>query len=42
MRLENLDAAAIAKNYTEAMKSHNKAVDDFDAYVQLVPKTENI
>ena len=42
LRLENLDAAAIANNYTEAMKSYNKAVADFDAYVQLIPDTENI
>ena len=42
LRLENLDAAAIAKNYTNAMKSYNKAIADFDAYVQLIPDTENI
>ena len=41
-RLENLDAAADEKNYSDAIAAYNKAIADFDAYVQLIPDTEDI
>ncbi|ELS04729.1 photosystem II protein PsbQ [Xenococcus sp. PCC 7305] len=42
LRLENLDAAAAAKNYTNAMKAYSKAIADFDAYVKIIPNAEDI
>ncbi len=42
LRLENLDAAAVEKNYSYATTSYNKAIADYKAYVQLIPDTDNI
>ena len=39
LRLENLDAAADEKNYSNAIAAYNKAIADLDAYVQLIPNT---
>ena len=42
LRLENLDAAAAEKDYSDAIAAYNKAIADYNAYVELIPDTDNI
>ena len=42
LRLENLDAAADEQSYSDAIAAYNKVTADLDAYIKLIPDTEDI